>query len=213
MLLALLTVLVMGIVTYAFWREGLLTALTMFVNVLVAGLVAFNFFEPLAKELEPLLKGSFLEAYEDSLSLTLVFCLTLALLRWATNNLAPEDLDLAPGVQQGGAGLFGLLTGYLLAGFLICVVQTMPWHEHFLGFKPEVNVNSPENKMRRMVPPDRVWLAMMNFASRVGLSRGEDGEFDRDGTFEIRYQRHRRFADDRDAMPYQGEPYKAPGSR
>ena len=210
MILALLTFVVMGIVGYAYCREGVLTAITMLVNVLIAGLVAFNFFEPMATEMEPMLKGTFLEGYEDSLCLVVFFCLSLALLRWATNNLASEELDLEPKLQQGLAGLIGVLTGYLAAGFLACVVQTIPGHEHILGFKPEVNLNATDQKMRRMIPPDRAWLAIMNYASRVGLSRGEEGEFDRDGTFEIRYQRHKRFADDRDAMPYQGEPYQTP---
>jgi hypothetical protein len=209
-MLVLLTFLVMGIVAYAFWREGVLTAITMFVNVIIAGLVAFNFFEPLAAEMEPMVKGSFLEGFEDSLLLVAFFCLTLAALRWATNNLANEELDLDPKLQQGAAGVFGLLTGYLLAGFLICVIQTLPGHDHILGFRTEVNLNAPDQKMRRIIPPDRVWLAMMHFASRIGLSRGEDAEFDRDGTFEIRYQRHRRLGDNGEALPFQGEPYETP---
>jgi Colicin V production protein len=209
-MLVFVTLLITAIVGYAFCREGVLTAITMLVNVLIAGLIAFNFFEPLAAELEPMLKGSFLEGYEDSLCLVLFFSVTLALLRWATNNLANEELDLDSKAQQALAGLFGLITGYLLAGFLTCVIQTVPAHENVLGFKPEVNLTAGDQKMRRLIPPDRVWLGVMNFASRVGLSRGEAGEFDRDGTFEIRYFRHKRFSDGRDAMPYQGEPYQTP---
>ncbi len=44
MLLVVLTLLIMGGISYAFWREGLLTAVTMTVNVVLAGLIAFAFF-------------------------------------------------------------------------------------------------------------------------------------------------------------------------
>ncbi len=83
MLLGFLTVLIMAGVTYAFWREGLLTALTMTVNVVLSGLVAFAFFEPLAGVLGPMFAGSFLAGYEDALCLIFLFALSLGLLRLA----------------------------------------------------------------------------------------------------------------------------------
>src|SRR5947209_8281922 len=98
MILGLLTVLLMLGVAYAFWREGALTAATAFVNVLAAGLLAFAFFEPLADELEPLLAGTFLQGYEDSLCLMTLFGLALALLRLAANTFAPVEPDYPPAV-------------------------------------------------------------------------------------------------------------------
>jgi len=52
MLLTVLTILVTLAVGYAYMREGLFTAFCMCCNVLIAGLLAFNFFEPLAELLE-----------------------------------------------------------------------------------------------------------------------------------------------------------------
>jgi hypothetical protein len=200
----------MLVVVYAFYRQGVMTALTMTCNVFAAGLVAFNFWEPIAAELDPLFAGSFLHGYEDSLCLVLLFSLTLGLLRWATNNLACTDLDYPPVLQQGASALFGLVTGYLTAGFLVCVLQTLPWHENFMGFQAKVEPGAAGEKLRRVLPPDRVWLALMQRASQVALSRSAEPpapppSFDRDGSFELRYQRHRRYTDDRDAQPDQGE--------
>jgi hypothetical protein len=205
MILGLLTILIMLGVAYAFFREGVLTAATTCVNVVIAGLVAFNFFEPLARELEPLLTGSFLQGYEDSLCLMVLFGLTLGLLRLAVNNLSNVEPESTALLKQGGAALFGLLTGYLASGFLVCVLQTLPWHEHFLGFDSAVDLKSPGEKARRFMPPDRVWLALLQFGSRGGLGRGDEGIFDKNGTFELRYQRFRRSADNRDPLPDQGE--------
>ena len=54
-------VLIMAVIAYAFWREGPLTAFAMCANVLVAGLLAFNFWEPVAEALDSGFSGSFLD--------------------------------------------------------------------------------------------------------------------------------------------------------
>ena len=190
MLLGFLTVLIMFIIAYSFWREGPLTAFAMCCNVLLAGVVAFNFWEPIADVLEPAFAGSFLEGTEDLLALMALFCLTLMFLRWITNTLASTHMEYPILLYRGGSVLSGLLTGYLLAGFLVCAFQTLPIQRDFLGFEP---YKPGQSAARRFLPPDRVWLAMMHRLSVNGLWTGEKSEFDRNGTYELRYLRYRRF--------------------
>ena len=196
MLVGFLTVLIMAGVTYAFWREGLLTALTTACNVFLAGLVAFAFWEPIADVLSSLLADTFLHGYEDALCLVVLFALALGLLRLATNNLASAHLEYHSLVRQGGIVFFGMVTGYLASGFLLCVLQTLPWHANFMGFDYHVDKNAGGAKTPRVLPPDHVWLALMH---------GAMPDFDPDGSFELRYARFRRYDDNRDALPYQGE--------
>lgn len=188
-MLLFLSVAVMLAVGYAFLREGLLTSLTMLVNVFFAGLVAFNFFEPLADALEPMFAGSFLANYEDAVSLFGLFALVLGLLRLLAHNLANTELGLHPLAQQVGSVCVGLLTGYLLAGFLACMAQTLPLDEKFLGFDYQATPTDPP--MRHLLPADRVWLALMSRASGGPLAQGTPSEFDPEGTFELRYARRR----------------------
>jgi hypothetical protein len=195
MLLGTLTVVIMLGVAYAFLQEGVLTAFTMLCNVFLAGLVAFNLWEPCAAELDPLVAGTFLHGYEDSFCLVLIFTLTLGLLRWTTNSLANLHPEYNPVLDQAGAAVFGLVTGYLVAGFLVCVLQTLPWHENFMNFDPKVDRDSPKAKARRILPPDRVWLALMHRASVGPFFQADDREFDPGGSFEVRYARKRRYAD------------------
>jgi hypothetical protein len=184
--LALGTLLVMALVALVCWREGLLTAVTRFVNVLAAGLVAFSFWEPLADLLEPRCAG-----YEDGLCLMGLFALTLGALRLLTHFLAPQELDYPPALQRGGGAVFGLATGYLAAGFLLCVLQTLPWSEHFLFFDP-----GRQGVVRAVLPPDRAWLALVQ---RTGADPFAD-------TFELRYARYRRAPPGGDGpRPYRGE--------
>jgi hypothetical protein len=189
-MIVFVTFAIMLVVAYSFFREGLLTALTMLVNVFVAGLVAFNFWEPIASAVEPSFEGSLLAGYEDSLCLFALFTLTLGALRVVTNNLANSELKLPALAQQIGALSVALLTGYLLAGFLVCMVQTLPWGEKFLGFEATADADAP--KLRRFMPPDRVWLALMHRAGAGPLSQTEATTFDPEGSFEMRYAKLRR---------------------
>ena len=135
----------------------------------------------------------------------------------ATNNLTGGIIDLPTSVQRGGGAIFGLATGYLLAGFLVCFLQTLPMHENFLGYQWR---GDAESGPRRWFPPDRVWLAIMRRAGGYMLANDVDPEageiisdsfingyktFDKYSTFAIRYARHRRYGDNRDALPYANE--------
>jgi hypothetical protein len=207
------TILIILIVTYAYLDEGLFTAFCMFLNVLLAGLIAFNFWEPLAEGLESGLEGSFLHGYEDAICLVVLFALSLGLLRAVTNTLAHNLIAFPLLVQRTGAILFGLGTGYLVTGFLVCMLMTLPWHVNFLFYDPK-----PQHGMGRFFPPDRVWLATMRraggyaFANQVDPVHADEADpekkfltFDKYGGYIPRYARYRRYADNRGPIPYQGE--------
>ncbi len=213
MVLGLLTLGVMAGVTYAFWREGPLTAFAMCVNIVLAGVLAFNFYEPIADQLDPLFGDSGAKGIGDGLALMLVFLPALMLLRWLTNSLARSHMEYPPVLYRGGAVLCGLVAGYLLSGFLVCVIQTLPLQQNFMGFEPyraeELPPLAKSHPLRKFLPPDLVWLAMMHRLSGAGLAAGED-RFDSHCNYELRYQRYRRFTlDDKTqqekTVPYHGE--------
>ena len=215
-MLATWTIIIMLIVAYAYFQEQVLTAFAMFVNVCLAGVIAFNFWEPLADLLDPLLARGYFAGFEDFLVMILLFSISLGLLRTATNSLAYMQVEYPAAVGQGGGVFFGLLTGYLVSGFLVAALETLPWHENFMYFEPRAENDSG---FRSYFPPDRVWLATMRRAGAYPLSDREVEDapeepetnydryqtFDREGTYELRYLRYRRYTDNRDKMPYQGE--------
>lgn len=212
-MLNFLTAAVMLSTAYVGFREGLFTAVCMLINVFVAGLVAFNFFEPAADALEGMLRNTFLLGYEDYLALIGLFSLCLILLRLVTNNLANRVVEFPSQPQQFGAAGVGLVAGYFVAGLFLCSLHTLPWHENFLGSEPRAENDPP---YRTVFPPDRAWLTMMRYAGAYGLSWKEDHPqadsrydrfktFDRHGTFELRYFRYRRHGDQRAPIPYAGE--------
>jgi uncharacterized membrane protein required for colicin V production len=211
-MMTITTIIVIVAVGYAQLREGLYTALCGLVNVVLAGIVAFGFFEPVADWLDESMQRTSWTGYEDFAALILLFCGSLLVLRAITNRLAPDMLDFPANAQYGGAAL-GMVTGYLLAGFLLCAVETLPVHRNFLDFQPrEGNDSGP----RSLFPPDRVWLSMMRYAGAHALAWEEDDPgnenrfdrfktFDRHATFELRYARYRRHTDTDGPKKYQME--------
>jgi hypothetical protein len=93
------------------------------------------------------------------------------------------------------------MTGYLVAGFLVCVLQTLPLQQNFLTF--ELDDSGKAGPIRRVLPPDMVWLAMMHKVSEEKRLGGE--QFDKNCSFELRYYRYRRFDEGGKPLPYRGE--------
>ena len=207
------TLLIMLAGAYAQYRNGLFTSVAMLIMVFISGLVAFGFWEPIADFLDRVFQNNALAGCEDMIALTLLFSVTLFALRMATNYIAPDLIDEHGALQHFGGAAVGLVTGYFVAGFLICAVQTLPLDERFLGFEPR---QPGEPDYRSIYPSDRVWLTMMRHAGAVPFSwKEEDPEattsleryatFDRNGTFELRYLRYRRGFQGGGPLPYFGE--------
>ncbi|MCS7015269.1 MAG: CvpA family protein [Gemmatales bacterium] len=202
-----LVTLVLVVVTAAwFATQGAFLAAVMWLSVWLAGFFAFWLFEPLARGLEPML-GSF----ADGVALTGAFCLGVLALRGARRWLVRHDLFFPIWLERTGGALFGMLTGYALAGLILCIWQTLPIHQHFLNYDPHRGVGLGQ--------PDRLWLAAVHRASRQNLRRGvpvgdESYVFDPDASFVWRYTRHRRIPPDGSApRPHREEFPFGPVSR
>ena len=182
--LELLTVLIVVLIGALQLREGAFRAWLLLVNVFAAGLLTFNLWEPLARGLGTASPG--LDPYADALTIAVLFSLSLTGLRLLTVKLAPVEVALPPLVRRGGGLVFGLATGYLVAGILLCLVQTLPLPQRFLWYDPREGMG--------LGAPDRVWLAAMHRASGVifDLPAGRERWFDADGSFIVRYARYRR---------------------
>ena len=208
-MLLIASIFIILIVGYFQYQNGLSSSVAMLISVLLSGLVAFNLWEPVADLLDTFLQNGALAGCEDLIALVLIFSVSLLLLRIAIfTYLAPDMIDQHGALQFFGAGAVGFITGYLVAGFFTCAMQTLPLDERFMDFEP---TGDSKSTFRSVLPPDRVWLYLMRQAGAGSLSWKEDdpqgrsapdrfATFDRHGTFELRYTRYRRLS-----MPYMGE--------
>src|SRR5439155_5072332 len=94
-MLVIATLVIMLAAAYAQYRNGLFTSIAMLMMVLLSGLTAFGFWEPLADVLDMAAQQNLkaLAGTEDMVVLAVLFGVTFGMLRLAYSYLAPEMID------------------------------------------------------------------------------------------------------------------------
>jgi len=141
------------------------------VNVVFAGLLATNFWEPVAKLLEnSVAKGG--SYWWDFFAMWLLFALFVTILQTVTNKVSKVNVRFLSVVDKTGGIIFGCLVAAVLVAFTNFSLHTAPLAEKFCkgGFDPDKPI---------LGAPDRQWGRMMYYCSTGSLSKfGTPREFD-----------------------------------
>jgi hypothetical protein len=155
--------------TWALMSEGLWGAALMFFNVLFAGLLAFNFYEPLAA----LLDGTGIGwGFSDTLCLMGIFIVALVILRLTTETIAPAMVRFPTPIYHIGRIFFGLLTSLLTVALLLVAFETAPVHKKIFGvidYKSEVPFG---------LGLDRQWLGFFQYTTGLVFVSHNPGTLD-----------------------------------
>lgn len=163
-LFGIILLLILGAVTWCVASEGAWGAGLTFLCVMFSGLLAMNFFEPLAGYLDGM--GSGIKDYSDVVALVGLFTLFTFLGRLATDHISPTEIEYDARVYQVARWLFALATGYTTMAFLLTALHTAPLPREFLGFKPEAD------NFFDFCAPDRQWLGFTQHVSEKVLRTG-----------------------------------------
>lgn len=147
----LLLVMMVGIFA-SLMKEGMWSNALVFINVTVAGLVATNFFEPVAEFLDSKIpSGTY---FWDIISLWLLFAVTFGVLRIVTDNVSKVSVRFRKPFDQLGGYFFAILTAWVVLCFTTMTLHTAPLSREFFfgGFRAESPVFFGTK-------PDRLWLA------------------------------------------------------
>lgn len=155
---------VIGLVTWCVAAEGALGAGTMFFTVVLSGLLAMNFFEPLADLLDNI---GFIGMRADMIALLGLFGVLVTLARIAAEQISPTFISMQGLVYDIGRWGFGFLTGYATAAILLTALHTAPLPREFAGFRPE------RNNLFDAVAPDRQWLGFTQYVTEKPFSRNQ----------------------------------------
>lgn len=188
MLYALVVLLIVGCAAMMM-NEGLHSAAIIFVCTVLGGLVAFNYFEPVAGLLER--NAPFLDGYGDIIALTVLFAISVTVFRLVTEQLAPTMAEFPDLVHRGGGLVLGAWMGWVVSGIFVCALQTLPLHQGFMGYKyRDLEGGNAWNA-------DRYWLAFVQRVSEKTFDHdAAKATFDPQSTFPIRYQLYRRVNDE-----------------
>ena len=120
-----IVVLVAGL-TYALTSEGLWGSALMFFNVVFAGMIAFNFYEPLAKLVDSTGIGW---GFSECLCMLLLFGISVVILRLTTESLAPAMVRFPMPIYHAGRLIFGLAGASVTVAILLLAFDTAPVHK------------------------------------------------------------------------------------
>lgn len=153
---------VIALVTWCVAAEGAFGAGTILLSVIISGLLAMNFFEPLAGVLENI---AMIGPKADMIALLGLFAVFLTVMRVICEKLSPTYIGLHRLAHDIGSWGFGALTGYVTAAILLTAVHTSPLPLPFLGFKPA------RNNLFNIVAPDRQWLGFTQYITERSFSQ------------------------------------------
>lgn len=174
------------IIAWSVSSEGLWGAALLFVNFMIAGLIAFCYFEPIALFIEK--NVSPIWGLTDFIAVVVLFSIVFSILRLGTDMLAPLLVRFPGWLMQVGRMGFGLATGWYAAGMVLCMLETAPIHKQFLGYQWEKHAFWS-------VGIDRSWLGYVQWSTGRVFSWHWTRRFDRNADFIIRYHDRRPFGD------------------
>lgn len=157
------------------------------INVITAGLLAMNYFEPLAEFLDK--QAPSWTYVWDFVSLWAVFGVSMLALRAVTDFASKVQVKFHPTVERVGGLLMAVWASWIVLCFATATLHAAPLARNFLGgaFQTE-----PDTKMLFGLQPDRVWLGWVNRESKGALRRlGTAAPFDARGDFILRYAERR----------------------
>jgi hypothetical protein len=169
------------------YSDGLWSNAVRLINVITAGLLAMNFFEPLADWLEQSVSPSY-TFFWDFISLWGLFIIFSVIFRQLTDRLSTVKVKFLKVTDQIGSGILSLWIGWLMVCLVMTSLHTAPLAKNclFEGFVPE-------EKMVMGFAPDRQWLAFTQKMSEGPYERsaGEKTMFDPHGEFLPKYATRR----------------------
>lgn len=128
-LLGLLLIVLVGILGYVYWVQGLMSGLISAVLSVVAALVAFSYHEPL---IELALGGKF-AAEATAITLCALFAATYLVLRLVFDRFVPGNARFPALVDHIGGAIGGAVSGAMVAGIIGIAAQSLPLGESPLG--------------------------------------------------------------------------------
>ncbi|MBK7404453.1 MAG: CvpA family protein [Phycisphaerales bacterium] len=129
--------------------------------VIVAGAIAFAFWEPLSYLIlnKAPTRGffDFIEYSAWAIGLVVPFGASLAVLRVATDKLAPANAIAVPAADVVGAGVCGAISGLITAGILVIAIGTMRFKNTDFGYQPiKVEGGSLVRSGKLLIPADQI---------------------------------------------------------
>ena len=184
-LLTLILVLIFLACLGFLYPEGMWSNAIRLVNVILAGLLAMNYFEPLARKLDQW-QPSYTYCW-DFLALWMVFGGSFVVLRAVTDQISRVKVRFLKIADQIGSGVLAAAIGWLMIAFTLTTLHTAPLAENFF-----FGAFQPLEPMFLGTSPDLAWLSLVRSQSVGAFSCLQTNVFSPKGDFVSNYTERRR---------------------
>jgi hypothetical protein len=153
------------------YAEGMWSNAIRLINAVTAGLLATNYWEPLARTAEKCVGESF-TFFWDFLCFWGLFAVTTVVLQLLTNKVSRVKVRFLNIADRIGSGVFAFAVGWVMVSLITFSLHTAPLCRNFLfeGFKPgEANFLG--------TAPDNMWLNFAEHTSRGVFSTNPEVAF------------------------------------
>ena len=120
----IMLVIIAGCAAALYLKGNLVQGITLVLNALIAGLVAFAFYETLGGLLSKYAAG--IAGWSQMICFLLVFILLLAILQTVVMQLGKEKMDLGLWPERVGRIVSGIFLGYVITGYLLTALALAP---------------------------------------------------------------------------------------
>jgi hypothetical protein len=164
----IIVVLILGL-TYALTSEGLWGSALMFFNVVFGGLIAFNFYEPLARLLD---RTGINWGFSDTLCMLGLFCVSVLVLRMTTETIAPAMVRFPTPIYHLGRLIFGVGGALVTMAIIILAFHAAPVHKKIF------TVIQYDSKPPFGLGLDHQWLGFFQHTTGAVFARYGSGQRD-----------------------------------
>lgn len=162
----MIDLILVGILALVAWlvaSEGAHGAAVTLIATVLSGLLATNFFEPLAAFLGGTLPDY--DHYMDLVAFLGLFAICVTLLRVLAEQLLPTQLEIYGTIYEPLRWVSAVGTGYIVMALVAVSLHLAPLSRDYLGF-------TPERKNVFGMSPDRQWLGFSQYVSEKSLRCG-----------------------------------------
>lgn len=159
-----------------FLKGTFLQGVTLILNAVLAGFVAFGFFEMLADFLARYSAG--IAAWAPMICFLLLFVLTLAILQTIAIQIGKEKADFGKLPEQIGRVACGIVLGYLITGHLLVAAAMGPLPRQYPYPRFDERNPNPSQPNKPLLNPDGLVTRLFATVSKGSFSRlGEPRSF------------------------------------
>lgn len=148
------------------WFQGLWNCAITLINLILAMLLATNFYEPAAALADGMMPSA--TYFLDFTAVWVLFFIFFGLLRVFTDSLSQQQVKFIMPVEMAGRSVLAVWCAWLMVCFTTFTLQMAPLN----SAEPLGAFTSPQQGVFLGFAPDRTWLGFMQQNSRGYLSRG-----------------------------------------